>query len=92
MGSHNFTDNGTSPSLASGAGRQRKRRVAAYGTFGGGTLTLEVGVNGTDTWVAQGGVSMTAAGVAEITVFEQDHVRVKLVGATTPDLTVTIDE
>lgn len=53
------------------------------GTFGGGTITLQVQVPGTETWMAVGSdTTLTAAGIAGFTLPKGALIRVAIATAT----------
>lgn len=61
--------------------------LAVFGTFGGGTVTIEVALDGTNYVVLD---SFTAAGFGTYTIFVDNgsKIRATLAGATSPDITV----
>jgi len=61
--------------------------LAVFGTFGGGTVTIEVSLDGTNYVVLD---SFTAAGFGTYTIFVDNgsKIRATLAGATSPDITV----
>jgi hypothetical protein len=60
-----------------------KGTFAATGTFGGGTATLQVSMDGTN-WVSSG-LTLTAAGKVDLTI-PCKQARWNLAGATSPSL------
>lgn len=89
MTNGNLTANGSVGPVSSGKG---KAHIVASGSFGGGTLTLEVSPDGGTTWVATTS-TLTAAGVivAEVPSFAAARVRATLGSSTTPNLNVWLD-
>lgn len=63
--------------------------IAAFGTFGAGTLTLKISHDGVN-WVTHGGFSLTAAGAQTVQVVAAAGCKVTLTGATSPSLTVQV--
>lgn len=83
----NFTDNGSSEEVSWKGG---KGTLAAKGTFGGGTVTLQVQVDGTQGYVE---IVDSAISSEDMLSFELPRgclVKAVLAGATSPDLNVTI--
>jgi hypothetical protein len=70
--------------------------MAVYGTWGGGTITVQWSPNGGDTSVALNNsvgtpVSLTADGaISPINMVQGDMIRPVLTGATAPTLTVKL--
>lgn len=71
----------------------RTLELVAFGTWGGGTLTLEYTVDGGTTWIALSGLSMTANGTTgDIRAASGTLFRPVLTGSTSPALTVILQE
>lgn len=62
--------------------------ICAAGTFGGGTMVLEVSPDGGTTWIPLAGASYTAAFTTVITMASGARLRAVLTGATTPSISV----
>lgn len=63
--------------------------VHVWGTFGGGTVTIEGSHDGTN-YTALTGMSFTAAGIKTVTLPPQSYVRAVLTGATTPSINAVV--
>ena len=72
---------------ASTKGFGRKATVIAWGTFGGGTVAIQVSSDGTN-WADH--TTFTAAGAADVDISAAAYVRGNLTGATAPSLTLEI--
>jgi len=84
--------NGSTPAVPYSATTGRCT-VAAWGTFGGGTLTMEMSPDGGTTWIAldpSGSTvnTFTANGVGNFQINIDCLVRATLSGATTPSVNV----
>jgi hypothetical protein len=65
-------------------------RLFASGSFGSGTLTLNIAAGGTSNYYASN-ETLTAAGVRYFPVKAGDLVKVSLAGATNPTIVFTLD-
>lgn len=86
----NYTDNvtvGNATAIDVG-GTPDFYQVLASGTFGSGTLTLNLSPDGGTTYYAA--ATLTAAGVMTVNVKSGDKVKVSLAGATSPDIDIAV--
>jgi hypothetical protein len=65
------------------------RTVVAWGTWGGGTVTLQMSPDET-TWIDVPDGALTANGAINIYAGPELHYRVALTGATAPELSVKV--
>jgi len=89
---YNLTSDGSTSALQS----KGNLNVAAYGTFGGGTLSIQASYDGGSTWFtlkdangADG--SFTSAGALNVRIGEA-NLRFTLSGATSPNLNISITD
>lgn len=84
-----LTDNGSTPSLELGS--SGRLVMTAVGTFGGGTVNLEVQMPN-NTWELSGTISqsLNAAGEVAGVLAHGTDVRATLAGATSPNVQVRI--
>ncbi len=79
--------NANEPTKAYDITNMDKATIAATGTFGGGTLTVQLSNDGTN-WFSSG-LTIAAAGKVDLAI-PAKFVRGNLAGATTPSLNVTM--
>ncbi len=64
----------------------RTMLIIGQGTFGGGTLSIEISPDDGVTFVKLDSPSLTADGIIEVSIPDETQVRLALAGATAPTL------
>lgn len=68
-------------------------QIDAYGTWGGGTLTLQYSPDNGSTWITIPGISLTANGnTGSLGGVFGDQIRTVMTGSTSPSLTIKFRE
>lgn len=92
MATATLSSNTQTPWLVANGPQWRRVRVAARGTFGGGTVTVQIGLEGTTNVVTLGELAWTAANAAQIDLAPNDQLRFSLAGATSPAVVCEVTE
>lgn len=79
--------NANENTIAIGMENIQQATIACTGTFGGGTATVQISVDGTN--FVTSGLTLTAAGKVDLTI-PCKAMRVALTGATSPSLVVAM--
>lgn len=89
----NLTANGSTESIRPATSHHLRdadpqlRQFMTWGTFGGGTLTIQYSYDGTN-WIDDSVLVFSEAGVGEFETKPSLYFRATLTGATSPDISV----